>query len=847
MTVNQQMTFHDADTGFDYSIGNDNDATFEYGANHETDLGDFLARPIEIHAVTWTEGTQLADTFNPWEKYFGQARIKEKLRGYARLSCTLNLAIKVNASPFYYGLAMLSYDPLPDFSHPVSVIVAGDEQLVSYSQRPHIYLRPQENMGGSMSLPFIYYKQKIDISKLSDIQEMGVCRFDSFGVLENANGVVGSNTSITVYAWASDISLSVPTTSAVLQGGIELQGKAKKGKKKNPFTVKEKITSFGSQSDEYGDGPVSGVASAIAGAAGMLSSVPIIGPYMRATQVGAGSISRIASWFGFSPVAVIDNTAPMKNMPYTDMASSEIAGPFSNLTLDPKNELCIDSRTVGLDGQDELSIQSIVTRESYLTIFPWGSEAPGTTLFSSNVTPNLYRHKNDLLWGTPMSHVAAAFETWTGDITFRFQVICSQYHRGRLSVSWDPNQSLSGVSTQDTTLLAYTQIVDIAETRDFDFTIPYASAEAFLRTNNLDYTRVAFGTALVHAPNKLFDNGQLTVRVLNDLTSPSASAPISISVSVAGCDNLKFANPIPIVDRSYGAAIPLEVQGLVLQSEICEAEMRSPEEGAPISQNEDKLGITNGDSDSLFNVYYGEEIASIRTLMHRYQYSRTSLSSSIASNGPEHLVVVQNLMSRYPLPNGRDANGIDVWNTVPANISNMTYQSYFSACYKGHRGSMRWKALVHGIGAEFESCTAERNARSVRTLNEYNRFHSMNSTLSDANNLLRYQAGYPAYGSTGMSLTNGRTQAGIEFNAPMFSRFRMIPTKPGDVTMGNTKYDTERDSIDFKYVFNPESFANPGDTIRGKIDFYCATGVDYNLFLFLNVPTLHTGQAPIPT
>ena len=107
--------------------------------------------------------------------------------------------------------------------------------------------------------------------------------------------------------------------------------------------------------DEYStDGVISKPASAISKASGMLSELPVIGPFMEATSQVSGAVGAVASWFGWTNVPVIDDVKPFKDLPFHSFSSSEIGQPIEKLTLDPKNELTVDPRVVGLDGKDEL-------------------------------------------------------------------------------------------------------------------------------------------------------------------------------------------------------------------------------------------------------------------------------------------------------------------------------------------------------------------------------------------------------------------------------------------------------------------------------------------------------------
>jgi hypothetical protein len=71
---------------------------------------------------------------------------------------------------------LVSYTPLLEYFNPA--LINGDpagigRDNISRSQRPHIYLYPQNNQGGEMVLPFLWHREWLDISELDDVQSMG--------------------------------------------------------------------------------------------------------------------------------------------------------------------------------------------------------------------------------------------------------------------------------------------------------------------------------------------------------------------------------------------------------------------------------------------------------------------------------------------------------------------------------------------------------------------------------------------------------------------------------------------------------------------------------------------------
>ena len=244
--------------------------------------------------------------------------------------------------------------------------------------------------------------------------------------------------------------------------------------------------------------------------------------------------------FGFTNVPVISDTAPYAPAAGPVLASTEQGFPVHKLTVDSKNELAVSPEATGLSHGDELVISKLAGHESIITTFDWStSDLPNALLFTSRVTPRMYYSygiaNNNVVDQTPMCMVASMFKYWRGDIIFRFNIIRSEYHRGRLLISFDPsgNSSVNVFNTSSTTTALYTAIVDLGETDNVEFRVPYQQALAYLTTRTADtwdatdvpWRDVAFNSTAVGSTC----NGYISVRVLNELSAPVASAPVTIS------------------------------------------------------------------------------------------------------------------------------------------------------------------------------------------------------------------------------------------------------------------------------------------------------------------------------
>jgi len=767
-----------------------------------TDLDSYLKRPVLISTITWTVGGGVTTDLEPWHLYFNSTPIKKKLDNYFLMRCNLKMKFVINASPFYYGAVLVSYRPLTDSAsssfNPCPIYTGagtGDILYMGRSQRPHAFIYPQTNEGCTLDLPFMYHMNWLDVTNASDLKSMGTVSLNSFGVLANANSVAGTTVNIQVYAWAEDIELAGATDDLAVQSG-----------------------------DEYGTGPVSSVASAVHRASSKLGDIPVIGPFMTATSYAAGAVRDIAKIFGFTNVPTIDNVHPMVPKPFPNMATTDIGTPMEKLTLDSKNELSIDPQICGCACDDPLVITNICSVESYLTTTTWTSaHAPNQLLFNTRVEPSLCYSatlaSQTYVQGIPAWMVSTMFKYWRGDVIFRFKFLKSQYHRGRVKVTWDPVSSIQ--NTAETTTTCFTHIIDIADTDDIEFRVPYLQQTSYLECGT-DITATKYNGTSAITSSPTTSNGVLTMRVLTDQSSPVSSADISILVFVKMADNIEFADPteIPITMHAYA--------------------VQSGDEKV-ITTTEDMAIKPSYADDNVNLIYMGESIRSLRQLMRRgcYHRTQTAVNSAVAN---QFTIYQSSIFRRLPLYPGFDTDGINsatkpiAGGTGTFNFVHWVPMTWVTQCFVGVRGSVIWNALLE------ESVSATGRVYSHKMIRRNNVDLTVAGYGTVSNNLstgsvstwarVAQVANVPM--TEGGCITTHSTAPTMNVMVPMYSKYKFLATTPSLRTIGSSTVDgSKRDAVQTTYDFQNVSVN------QTRVDYYCSIGTDFNPIMFLNVPTLY--------
>lgn len=750
------------------------------------DLNEYLSRPVRIWNVDANAGATVNFSRNPWYQFFNHPSIKRKIDNYAWIRCDLHIKVVVNASPFYYGAFLMSYQPLKGELNSAPVDTTAGDKNVQYSQLPHVYIYPQNSQGGELICPFLATTEWLDLGSSSKLNNFGTLNLTSIVPLTYANAGVASDIDITFYAWAENVQLAGLTVDLAVQ----------------------------SKDNEYKkDGVISKPASALARASGMLSNLPYIGPFATATSIGSDAVASIANLFGYTKVPCVTDTLPTKNLPFRAMAVSDISDPTEKLSLDSKNEITINNQCIGDPTVDNLIISDFIQRGSFLTSFTWtAASSIDTLLWNSYINPYMSvvtsQAQQDVINPTPMWVVANMFEYWRGDMIFDFKVICSQYHRGRLRFSWDPKGDIA--NTADATSEVYNHVVDICDSTNISIRVPYSQRVAYCKVPALP-TANMFHTSPLAADHSDTVNGILTVRVLTEQTSPVNSADITVLVSVRGAENMEFAAP-KAVDQQIGY--------FTVQSK-------------DLNDTEEVVFGDKSTVDSNINlVYMGEKITSLRELLQRSNFHRLDVARE-AITSPE---LITQFINRRPIYPGFDPNGVDEATGLVSGLAQAynyvrgTPYHLITSCFLGERGSITWHVNMDSYQGQ-----TMRISRSdeIKTAAKYKPI--VQAIINGAADTTARNGIMHIKSEPGSLLVNTKTNTGCSACAPMYNQHTFLDTRPSDRNLGLSNYSVT-DTLDITFT----SLAyKGGDNDYYGIERWFNCGPDHSLVYFMNVPTLY--------
>jgi hypothetical protein len=792
----ENAVFEDMMSHPHYEQDGETDPTRMMQDSDVADLGNFMSRPVKIAEYTWTVGGPLDVDFNPWDLYFTNKRVSNRICNYNLLRSKLKLKAVINGNGFHYGRLIMAYLPFDDFDT-LSVVSGDQAHLVQASQLPHIYLDPTKSQGGEMTLPFFSYTNYVSIPD-EGWGELGRIYLRSLNDLKHANNAT-DNVTISVFAMAEDLHMSVLTSI-------------------NPASITPQM---GKETEEVNTkGIVSGPATTLAKVANSLSMIPMLKPFALATSVAATATATIAKLFGYARPAETKSPGSFRPLANSSLAVTNTGDTCHKLTVDSNQELTIDPRISGIGAKDDMVITSIASRESYVTKFTWSNTAaPETLLWNTAVSPVTWANGSGGSFNFPACAMAALpFQYWKGTLKYRFQFVCSAYHKGRIRFSYDPNyQDDLEYNTN------FVRIIDLAETNDYTITVANGQVVSLLEhaIPGIDpITDVYKTSAFTSAP---VGNGVLSVSVVNELTTPNSAVnnDIEVNVFISAGDDFEVFVP----SNDFGRFVVKPQSGSMT---VPDADLTA-NSSAPIQTDEKNVGPEFYDQPQLNSVYTGEAIASFRQLLKRYGFW-----TGLGDLGSK---LVYGRRSQFPYLRGNVANAVN--STLapgPYNYCNTLMLHWVVLAFSGYRGSIRYKMLPIQIGDERDSIDFLINRSEINPLDPLY-VDGTTASLTFGSNVDASVIGMPGAdptlpttwfdGTTGVAYQNGRVNQACEFEVPYYSRFRFTPGKQESHT-GNAIFDG---AWDYRMQMKTNSNAT--------IQIYCAAGEDFQTFFFTGLPPLY--------
>lgn len=413
---------------------------------------------------------------------------------------------------------------------------------------------------------------------------------------------------------------------------------------------------------------------------------------------------------------------------------------------------------------------------------------------------------------------------------FRFQIVASSFHKGRLKITYDPSYPLTNEYNTN-----YTYIIDLAKERDFTVQIGWGHEKSLINHRNPIQDPVPYSTSALGADPLNEANGIISVYVVNDLTVPNSTTnnDIGVNVFVSACDDFEVFDPDSrnIEDLTWFQPQMGEIFSPQM-AEIGGESMNQPD--ADLTKREDEpmkeepsqtMAPTLSDQDHTSCVYYGDPITSFRQCLKRYNY-HSAVAPALTSVS---LLKLRN--SNFPYYRGY-APGAVHETIVPApatpyNYCKMTLLNYVTPAFTCRRGGLRWKYFR--TGGSLQETALMQVSRDASNVGVYDQQETAVITQGSGTRFDRVRQAEVLLPHTwdGAVATSTRQNPVIEAEIPFYTNVRFFPAKQANLTGSGVGFQT------YHWLSTVWESATSDYAL---IHSYVSVGEDFNLGFFTGAP-----------
>jgi len=384
----------------------------------------------------------------------------------------------------------------------------------------------------------------------------------------------------------------------------------------------------------------------------------------------------------------------MDNLATTDVVS------INNSLAISKNQHCDGGLRYLLEDQpDPLAINTICAIESFIAQFNWATSDTALTLKQQwPLTANINRGPvgNNYTLST-VAFCSTFFEFWSGSLTFKVEVLCTTFHRGRLLISYVPTYiTTSSNGTDPVASTTRSLILDITTSTCLEFTVynntctpwlPLASTQCYSPSVILPYPQSSATTSIVTNPG-----GYINIFVETPLVAPNTGATAVVNIYVKGGPDLRFNSP---TGRWWQSATFVGVSTPFISPDT----VSIANQGTTTSILSDRLY----DTYDFEKIFFGESIPSLRPLLKRFSLvgiapmnqSTTLVGGKDFAINSIKINAVPNFITAYNSSVGYGSVGPDTISTTPKDF--FAYKpiivDIIAMCFLGFRGGMRFKII----------------------------------------------------------------------------------------------------------------------------------------------------------
>lgn len=487
-------------------------------------LKDFLQRPYPLAAYEWTS-TSALEIYTPWETLLGLQPVICKAQNFAYMKAKMRISFKINGTGQHYGRLIAFWVPLG--AGTISVFTTNNTSL------HHITLSPTSSDTQEMMIPFIYPEYYYPLgalngrSDLPDPYDYGKIYLYPLVPLQTVGSTIPT-VNITIWANFEEIELMGPIeefNEDVTKAKQVIA--ARKRKKESKYSTLPYVATPHSF-----EGFLKSAANVVEGIPKTIAKVATsVEPVL---DVGA-SVARGAMLLDKPNDCQASQHVRLE---YPDVTHVEGLSDVKSLGLRQAN--CVQPAYDLTGGSpNDMDISHVIQTPGVLDIISFTStDVPGNMLAAYPMSPATAKwdvsSTNFISQPTFLSDMAVLFKNWRGSLRFKFDIVSSAFHSGRLRIFFSPGTVVNTTLTFDEIAQSsntVNAIVDVKTDSELSLAVPWVMSKPLLNT---DWSPL----------NQDWSFGTLYVQVVNPLSSVQTPVnPVNIIVWVSAGSDFQFVYP----------------------------------------------------------------------------------------------------------------------------------------------------------------------------------------------------------------------------------------------------------------------------------------------------------------
>nr|QJI52084.1 MAG: hypothetical protein 2 [Dicistroviridae sp.] len=596
----------------------------------EPSIRSFLAKPYLVGSYFWTPSDILQQHIISYDTA-GVTSIpiwQNKLYGYNLFRGTLCAKVVINAQPFQQGRLLIHVLPFIN-AQPLSWLSMHGVDITQMTQHPSVEMDCRDT---SCELEIPWVGPTPWMSARGTGLDWG--RIHVTVLCPQSTGASGSA--------GIEVQLFLSIKDAEFAAPIVPQS----GDRKRTVRFNKKLSAEAEQ-DAISEGkPISKALALASRAAEVAKGIPMLSSLAAPAAWVLRSSSNLASAFGWSKPNLTTPPMFVITRPFHNFGNASGTSQSEPLSIDADPMVSILPGFAGSD-VDEMSWNYIKSIPAYLENFSFTtSSVVAATLYKKAIGPLLLYNQYDNGLASPnlavfrsfppFGHVANAFGRYRGGIKMILKFVKTDFHSGRILITWSPNPSLAVDPTLATSAYSMRTIVDIREVTEVEITLPYMLKGAWQQSD--------------------LDMGTVQISVLNTLQAPPTCATaIQVLVYYAAAEDFDLA---VVNNRSLTPY--------------------SPQSGD--KPNTKAVGVIGNDSSTIPMVEeysVGEKFTSLKQLISRYSrmyFNSATMDTTVA-------------FRMYPWSTGVFRGGLI---STATGAAMGDFYSFISAGFALARGGMRY-------------------------------------------------------------------------------------------------------------------------------------------------------------